>query len=121
MHLIQSGAEFGLVIGVFGAFRNWYAVAFRQCVARFVKAKMLNLHQKVKNVPAGVAAMAVVELQGRVDGKRRSLFVMERAQTGVSRSHLSQSHVILNHAYDVHRRLELLYEVHEPVCQPIIE
>jgi len=68
----------------------------------FGKGDVLDLLDESENISAGIAAKAVKELVSRVHGKRRGLFLVERAQPRVIlRAGFPQLDVLAHNADDV--------------------
>ena len=66
---------------------------------------------ELEDAAPGVTAMTVKEAFIAIDGERRRLLVVERAETFVFRAALLQRHVLLNHFDDVGALLQLLDEL----------
>src|SRR5262249_22563346 len=61
-------------------FRQLHPVSLRQRLEGFKKRQPVHPHDEVEHAPAGPASETVKEAALRVDRKRRSLLLMERAE-----------------------------------------
>ena len=80
---MSAPRSFGVRVGVL-ALRHRDAVALGQQLERLKEADALDFHDELEDVAAHAAAEALVELVARVDGERRRLFGVERAQARCS-------------------------------------
>jgi hypothetical protein len=81
---------------------------------RFRKADLLPLLHKLKNVAGLTAAKAMKKLPRRVDGKRRRLLPVKRAQPNkILRSSLFKLDIVANHADNVRLLPHRLFKVAE--------
>src|SRR5690348_481221 len=72
------------------------------------KGQLVHFHHEFENVAACAAAEAVIDLLHGMDGERRSLFLMERAQTGEVLAALFEADVFADDADDVRLLLHAL-------------
>ena len=75
--------------------------ALRQFFHRFGKITVFHFHQKAVYIPRRSTAETVIKLFFTVDGKRRGLFVMERAKSEVRTALLLQRNVLGNDIHNV--------------------
>src|SRR6266576_174241 len=113
VHLVDRGAQFGVGVGVFGAFGQGDAATLVELLQRFVKADPLDFLDEFEDIAALAAAEAFEELVVGVDAEGGSFFRMERAETGVAlgRSHSSEADVLAHYPDDVNRSFDLRREV----------
>ena len=88
--------------------RNRNPAFFRDSPHRFRERRLLQLHHKLKNVPALSATEAVIHLLHRAHAERRRLLLVKRTQPAEILPALLQTHIFANHANNV--RL-LLYPI----------
>ena len=105
MHFNQLAAldcVFGFALRAVLHFGQRNAHLLRHQPHRFRKADLLALLHKLKNVARLAAAKAMEKLPRRVDGKRRRLFSMKRAQPNkILRAGFLELYVVANYADNV--------------------
>ena len=88
------------------------AGALREELQRVDEFHSIALDNKVDRVSTGLAAVAVKELPGSVDGKRGRLLLVKWTKAGkILRPGFLQLHVIADHADDVRLRLYEFLEI----------
>src|SRR5690606_11494056 len=75
------------------------------------EAQPMDLLDEAHEVPATLAAVAMVELLVVVDAERRRALRVERAQTDVVRPRLAKHDVLPDALDEAHRLLDLLEEL----------
>ena len=82
-------------------FRQGHVQLVGEKLDRLRKGETLDVHHKLDNASARLAAKAVIDLLLPVHVERRGLFVVKRAQTNISMPVLLQLHVGADHTDDV--------------------
>ena len=113
VHLVEGFALAGIVVGVLGTLGHGDAVAFGEALEGFEERDAFEFLDEADDVALGLAAEAVIELLGGVDGKRRGFFLMKRAETLIAvGACLAEADFFADDADDVDARFQFLDEVH---------
>ncbi len=113
MHFDECGALL-ILFAFFGralfGLRDGDAAFFGDDANRFWKRTLFHFHNELEDVATDAAAKAMVNLFGRVDGKRRRFFRVEWAKAGEILAALLQAHVFADDADDVRLLLNAIRE-----------
>ena len=92
-----------LLVGpaVLPGLRQGQAGLFRQKLHGLRKCHLFDVHDKMDDIAALMAAEAIVKLLVRIHGKRGRFFAMEWAAAPVAPAFLLQRHILRNDLYQV--------------------